>query len=278
MRADMAAEATHTDTRTAVAGGARLLLSGVGMEFPQPHTGQTLTALEGIDLEVTPGEFIAIVGPSGCGKTTLLRLIAGMTAPTAGTIAVGDSTAASARTGFVFQQASLYPWRTVLRNVAFGMELRTRTPNRHERSRRAVRRQAQDLIRLVGLEGFEDYYPHQISGGMQQRANLARALAIAPELLLMDEPFSALDAQTREELQIELQRIAVQTNTTTVFVTHDIGEAVYLADRVVILTGRPGQVRKVLSCPTPRPRPLAYQVSDEFMALRNAAWELVHSN
>ncbi|MFF4837015.1 ABC transporter ATP-binding protein [Streptomyces sp. NPDC001315] len=273
MRADLRTDGALT-TGT---GGAALRLKDVGMRFSQPNNGRTLTALEGIDLDIEPGEFVAVVGPSGCGKTTLLRLIAAMMPPTSGTIGVGDGTAAGARTGFVFQQASLYPWRTVLRNVAFGTELRARTPHRRDRSRKAVRAKAQELIELVGLEGFEDYYPHQISGGMQQRANLARALAIDPQLLLMDEPFSALDAQTREELQIELQRIAVQAGTTTVFVTHDIGEAIYLADRVVVLSGRPGRVREVLACPTPRPRPLKYQVSDEFTDLRNTVWNLVHS-
>ncbi|MEV4604372.1 ABC transporter ATP-binding protein [Amycolatopsis sp. NPDC049253] len=255
-----------------------MTLAAVGKDFPDRSgtPGGGLVALDGVDLTVRPGEFIAVVGPSGCGKTTLLRLIAGMTGPTRGSIVVGAGEVRDARTGFVFQHASLYPWRTVLQNVAFGLELRAREPRRSRRTRGAVRARARELVELVGLAGFESYFPHQISGGMQQRANLARALAIAPELLLMDEPFSALDAQTREELQIELQRIAVEANTTTVFVTHDIGEALYLADRVVVLTGRPGRIKEVLECPTARPRSLAYQVSEEFLGLRDRAWSLVH--
>ncbi|WP_326835013.1 ABC transporter ATP-binding protein [Amycolatopsis rhabdoformis] len=258
-------------------GGAGLTLAGIGKDFPDRSGAPGgLIALDGVDLTVRPGEFVAVVGPSGCGKTTLLRLIAGMTDPSRGSIVVGAGEVRDARTGFVFQHASLYPWRTVLQNVAFGLELRAREPRRSRRTRRAVRARAAELVELVGLGGFESYFPHQISGGMQQRANLARALAIAPELLLMDEPFSALDAQTREELQIELQRIAVEANTTTVFVTHDIGEALYLADRVVVLTGRPGRIKEVLTCPTARPRPLSYQVSHEFLGLRDRAWSLVH--
>jgi NitT/TauT family transport system ATP-binding protein len=258
--------------------GSRVTLNCLGKEFTnRSNPEQPLVALDNIDLTIEPGEFIAIVGPSGCGKTTLLRLIAGMMTPTRGSIAVADGEVSNARTGFVFQQASLYPWLTVLRNVSFGLEMRARTPRRRDRSRRAVRARAEELIRLVGLVGFEDFYPHQISGGMQQRTNLARALAIAPQLLLMDEPFSALDAQTREELQIELQRIAVQAGTTTIFVTHDIAEAVFLADRVVVLGGRPGRVQQILHCPTSRPRSLDYQISEEFTDLRNSAWQLVHS-
>lgn len=269
--------ATAQSTDEAPLGGAPLHLAGVGREFSDGSGAPALVALQDINLQVIAGEFIAVVGPSGCGKTTLLRTIAGMLEPTRGSITVGERDVSDARTGFVFQQASLYPWRTVIENVSFGLELRGRSPRRRDRARSAVRSRARSLLRLVGLEDFEDFYPHQISGGMQQRANLARALAIEPHLLLMDEPFSALDAQTREELQIELQRIAVEARTTIVFVTHDITEAVYLADRVVVLSGRPGTVKTVVKVKSPRPRPLEYQMSPEFIESRNAIWELVHS-
>lgn len=256
--------------------GAGLHVHAVSHAFEQ-SSGESLHVLDGVELFVRPGEFVAIVGPSGCGKTTLLRLIAGMSAPTQGSIDVGQHRATEARTGFVFQQASLYPWRTVLDNVAFGLELKARAPRRRDRSRDRVRSKALALLRLVGLEGFAGFYPHQISGGMQQRANLARALAIEPQLLLMDEPFSALDAQTREELQTELQRVAVEANTTIVFVTHDISEALFLADRVVVLSGRPGSVKDVIEVSTPRPRPLSFQVDPEFVTRRQILWKLVHS-
>jgi NitT/TauT family transport system ATP-binding protein len=164
----------------------------------------------------------------------------------------------------------------VLANVTFALELKAR-PGRRLR-KKATRALATELLDLVGLAGFEKFYPAEISGGMQQRANLARALAIRPSLLLMDEPFSALDAQTREELQVELQRIALEAATTIVFVTHDIREAAYLADRVVVLGRRPGRVREIVDIPTPRPRPSGYQVSAEFIELTNHIWHLVHDD
>lgn len=268
-------------------GRGQLVLDQICKEFVNPRTKQCVVALEDVRLTVEPGEFVAIVGPSGCGKTTLLKVIAGMIAPTSGQLSVqstasrpssDDRESGSSTIGMVFQHASLYPWRTLVDNVGFGLELKAQKRSRLDRLRRRTRPIARDALRLVGLEGFERFYPHEVSGGMQQRANLARALVVRPHLLLMDEPFSALDAQTREELQIELQRIAVAADTTAVFVTHDIREAAYLADRVVVMTRRPGRVKTIVEIPTPRPRPFEYHVSDEYVNVTRTLWSLVHSD
>lgn len=237
--------------------------------------GQPLLVLDDVSFDVEPGEFVAIVGPSGCGKTTLLRMLAGMVEPTAGRIVLKSGEMERSRIGFVFQHASLYPWRTVQENVTFGLELAVRR-RRQQQSKREVKEEVGGLLSLVGLTGFERYYATEISGGMQQRVNLARALAIKPELLLMDEPFSALDAQTRETLQIELQRIVLAARSTVLFITHDIREAVYLADRVVVLSPRPARILESVRVPTPRPRDFHYQVSDEFNDLLRKIFGLVH--
>jgi NitT/TauT family transport system ATP-binding protein len=210
-----------------------------------------VTALRHVDLAVDEGEFVAVIGRSGCGKSTLLRLIAGLLTPTAGHIHVDGAPVTGPRrdVALMFQQPALLPWRTVLDNVMLPAEI-FGWPRR-ERSG-----QAAELLEKVGLAGFEKRLPHELSGGMQQRVALCRALIQHPRLLLMDEPFSALDALTREELAVELQRIHMQLRTTVVFVTHAISEAVLLADRVVVLSSRPGQVRKVVDVDIPRPRSL----------------------
>jgi NitT/TauT family transport system ATP-binding protein len=210
-----------------------------------------VAALSHVDLTVDRGEFLAVVGRSGCGKSTLLRLIAGLLTPTAGRIRVDGTPVTRPRrdVALMFQRPALLPWRSVLDNVMLPAEI-------FGWPRRERRRDAAELLEKVGLAGFEKQLPHELSGGMQQRVAICRALIQRPRLLLMDEPFSALDALTREELAVELQRIHMQLRTTVVFVTHAISEAVLLADRVVVLSSRPGQVRKVVDVDIPRPRSL----------------------
>ncbi len=210
-----------------------------------------VAALRHVDLGVDQGEFVAVVGRSGCGKSTLLRLIAGLIRPTAGRIIVDGSPVTGPRrdVALMFQRPALLPWRSVLDNVMLPAEV-------FGWPRRQRRQEAGELLEKVGLAGFEKRLPHELSGGMQQRVALCRALIQRPRLLLMDEPFSALDALTREELAVELQRIHMQLRTTVLFVTHAISEAVLLADRVVVLSARPGQVRKIVDVDIPRPRSL----------------------
>jgi NitT/TauT family transport system ATP-binding protein len=206
-------------------------------------------ALYNISLAIRKNEFVSLLGPSGCGKTTLIRIIAGLIPADRGEVIVnGQKVSAPGRDRcMVFQQFGLLPWRTVLSNVEFGLEIEG-VPKEERR------RAAEKYLELVGLRGFEEYYPHQISGGMQQRVGIARALSKQPDILLMDEPFGAVDAQTREQLQEELLKIWNQTDTTVVFVTHSIDEAVYLSDRVVVMQARPGRIREEVAIDLPRPR------------------------
>jgi len=208
-----------------------------------------LVALFDVSLNIRKNEFVSLLGPSGCGKTTLIRIIAGLIAADRGEIAVdGKTVTAPGRDRcMVFQQFGLLPWRTVISNVEFGLEIDgVPREQRHETARH--------YLKLVGLEGFEGYYPHQISGGMQQRVGIARALSKKPQILLMDEPFGAVDAQTREQLQEELLKIWAQTDTTVLFVTHSIDEAIYLSDRVVVMQARPGRIKEEFGVDLPRPR------------------------
>ncbi len=246
----------------------------VRKEFTRPNGDAPILAIENVSFELRAKEFVSVVGPSGCGKTTLLRMAAGMTKPTAGSLHFAGG-AHDGTTGFVFQHASLFPWRTVSENVAYGLEL-ARNRRRTHLAHAEVQRRVGDLLELVGLADFGRFYPPEISGGMQQRCNLARALAIQPDLLLMDEPFSALDAQTREELQLELMRIASELGTTILFITHDIREATFLSDRVIVLSARPSHVLEIVDVPAPRPRAFEYQVSTEFNAIMRHLFELVH--
>jgi NitT/TauT family transport system ATP-binding protein len=262
--------------RVAAAGDGAVRVSGACKEFVDPH-GNLLRVLDDVELEVRPGEFVAIVGPSGCGKTTLLRSLQGLERLSRGTVTVAGRPPGEVPTGFVFQRASLLPWKTVRRNVSFGLDLRAIRSAGGELAGKAARaRRVDELLELTGLADFGDYYPHQLSGGMQQRVNLARALAIEPVVLLMDEPFSSLDAQTREKLQRDLQQVVMRAGTTTVFVTHDIREAAFQADRVVMMSPRPGCVARTFTIDEPRPRSAEYQVSDRLSEVAREIWTELH--
>jgi NitT/TauT family transport system ATP-binding protein len=251
-----------------VEAASKLELRGVSMIYEQ--RGKRFEALRDVSLQVDAGEFIAIVGASGCGKTTLLRIVDGLKSPTRGQVWVDGKPVQKPGPdrGFVFQQDALFPWRTVLDNVIFGLEVQGR-------SKKAARLRADGLLRLVGLSGFEQHFPHELSGGMRQRANLARALTIDPDVLLMDEPFASLDAQTREIMQAELLRIWRGNRKTVLFVTHQIDEAVFLADRVVVMTSRPGQVKAVLDVNIERPRDLSIKRTPPFLELVDEVWKLI---
>ncbi|GLI39450.1 ABC transporter ATP-binding protein [Geobacter hydrogenophilus] len=230
-------------------------------------------ALKNINLEVRDGEFLALVGPSGCGKSTLLDILAGLAFPSSGAAYIDGKkiTGPALDRGIVLQGYALFPWRTVRRNVEFGLEVK-KVP---KGERRDI---SSRFIKLVGLEGFEDRYPHELSGGMKQRVAIARALAYDPEVLLMDEPFAAVDAQTREVLQDELLRIWGETKKTIVFVTHSIEEAVFLADRVAVLTANPGTLKEVVPINLPRPRHTGdIRSSAEFGWVRHKIWELLQN-
>jgi NitT/TauT family transport system ATP-binding protein len=232
-----------------------------------------LEAVKNIDVAVERGEFIAVVGPSGCGKTTFLRMVAGLEAPTSGRIEIDGRplSGPGSNRGFVFQNDSLLPWRTVLSNALIGPEVSGGVGE-------AAKKRTLDLLKLVGLGGFENYYPRQLSGGMRQRVNLARALAIDPDVLLMDEPFAALDAQTREIMQTELLRIWEQGRKTVLFVTHQIDEAVFLADRVLVFARRPGRLQESVKIDLPRPRGLGLKRDPAFVAYVDHIWRLIEDD
>jgi NitT/TauT family transport system ATP-binding protein len=233
-----------------------------------------VTALKDIDLEVERGEFISLIGPSGCGKSTLLRLVGDLVQPTSGEILVNGKSAHRARLdrdyGIVFQAAVLYDWRTVAKNIALPLELLG-----WDRTRRSAR--TQEMIDLVELEGFEKHYPWQLSGGMQQRVSIARALSFSPALLLMDEPFGALDEMTRERLNLELLRIWAETGSTVIFVTHSISEAVFLSTRVVVMSPRPGRVASIVSVDLEQPRTSETREHPRFFELVTEVREVLHA-
>jgi NitT/TauT family transport system ATP-binding protein len=229
---------------------------------------EAFVAIESFSLDVSAGEFVSIVGPSGCGKSTLLDILAGLTKAAAGQILIDgkDVTGPALDRGIVMQGYALFPWRTVRKNVEFGLEMKGTPPS--ERKDISTK-----YIELVNLTGFEDRYPHELSGGMKQRVAIARALAYDPEVLLMDEPFAAVDAQTRETLQDELMRIWEKTGKTIVFVTHSIDEAVLLADRVVVMSPNPGNIRAIVEVELPRPRSnREMRGSSEFADVRQKVW------
>ena len=232
--------------------------------------GDLVHALDDISLAVGENEFVTLVGPSGCGKSTLLKLVAGLTLPTRGAIRVRERAVSEpfADVGFVFQQPVLLPWRTVFDNVIFSIEMLGLEP-------RQYRGAAADLLTLTGLHGFETKYPRELSGGMQQRTALCRALVHDPSLLLMDEPFGALDAMTREEMSLELLRVWEERRKTILFVTHSIPEAILLADRVVVMTARPGRIARVLTIDLPRPRTMELEFDPRFKAASDEVRSLI---
>jgi NitT/TauT family transport system ATP-binding protein len=250
---------------------AKLAAKGVVIEYWLERSHSLFTAVQGVDLVVRPGEFVAIVGPSGCGKTTFLNAVDGLIPIASGSLTLDGSeiTKPGADRAMVFQQPGLLPWRTVLGNVIFGVEAQGSMAKQEAISR------ATQQIDLVGLSGFEDAYPLELSGGMQQRVNLARALLTDPEMLLLDEPFAALDAQTREMMQLELLKIWSATKKTALFITHDIKEAIYLADRVIVFTRRPGRVKTVVDIALSRPRDLRIKRDPQFLTYEDEIWESI---
>ena len=231
-------------------------------------------AVSDVSLAVEDGEFLAIVGPSGCGKTTLLNIVAGLLPYEEGTVSIDGKrvNGPGVDRAVVFQHSSLLPWRTIAGNVRYGMEMQRRFDEA------TMRERADHFVKMVGLSGFEKHFPNELSGGMQQRVNLARALAADPKVLLMDEPFAALDAQTREIMQTELLRIWEQGRKTVLFVTHQIDEAVFLSDRVLVFARRPGRVQETVDVTLPRPRELAMKRTPEFVAYVDRIWRLIEDD
>ncbi len=261
--------------------GPKLRLQGVAKEFTAPRTPKRTLAVTGVDLSVETGEFVCVVGPSGCGKSTVLNMIAGLDMPSAGTIEINGVPVRGpgADRGVMFQDYALFPWLTVEENIGFG--LRNGTPG-DGLSRGEVEARVREHVELVRLAGSEAKYPHQLSGGMRQRVALARLLANGPEVLLMDEPLGALDAQTRLILQTELLRIWGETaprdaRKTAVFITHDIEEAVFLADRVVVMSRHPGRVRAVIPVDLARPRDEHIRATPRFGQLAEEIWGLIRT-
>jgi ABC-type nitrate/sulfonate/bicarbonate transport system ATPase subunit len=236
----------------------------------RPKNRESVTALQDFNLEVGRGEFVSIVGPSGCGKSTFLNIVLGLIKPDSGEIHLNGTriTGPGQERAMVFQEFGLLPWRTVTANVELGLELKGIPPT--QRTERAT-----ELIKLVGLKGFASHYPHELSGGMKQRVGLARALATEPEVLLMDEPFAALDAQTRDLMQMELLQIWEHTKKTVLFVTHSIEEAAYLSDRVIVMTARPGRTKDILKIGLPRPRDYEMRLTPEFNEIKLRIWEVL---
>jgi NitT/TauT family transport system ATP-binding protein len=228
-------------------------------------------AVSDVSFAVEDGEFLAIVGPSGCGKTTLLNIVAGLLPYEEGVVSIDGKQVKGPGVdrAVVFQHSALLPWRTISGNVRYGMEMQRRFDEA------TMRERADHFVKMVGLSGFERHYPNELSGGMQQRVNLARALAADPKVLLMDEPFAALDAQTREFMQAELLKIWSQDRKTVLFITHQINEAVYLADRVAVMSARPGRLKGVFKIPFGRPRTLSLKRDPQFLEIEDSIWQLI---
>lgn len=242
----------------------------VSVSYDRLREKDTLIALKDFTLDVGQGEFVAIVGPSGCGKSTFLNVVAGLTFPVAGEITVMGKPVVGPETdrAIVFQDYALMPWRTTEANVRFGLEMQGRLDG-------DAKAKIARYIKMVGLSGFEKAYPRELSGGMRQRVGLARALATEPRLLLMDEPFAAVDAMTREVMQDELARIVAETGQAILFITHSVDEAITLADRIAVVTSRPGQIREIIAVDIPRPRGRESRHLPEFQRLRDHIWDLL---
>jgi len=252
---------------------AHLSAQHLTVHYQMRRAQRDLIALQSISFSIASGQFISIIGPSGCGKSTLLNVIAGLVPCTSGQVTLNGNLIRGPGhdRAMVFQAASLMPWRTVIENAAYGLELQGM-------ARQPAQKRAQTYLDLTGLQGFEHSYPHELSGGMQQRVNLARALSIEPSVLLLDEPLSALDALTREAMQFELQRIWLQARQTAILVTHDIGEAIFLADEVWVMSPRPGQIRACLPITLPRPRVITHKRQSYFIDMQAHIWQLLASD
>jgi len=247
--------------------GIALEARGVRMEYVDQATGERLLAVDRVDLDIAEGQFVSIVGPSGCGKSTFLKIVNGLFPATEGSIEIRQAAQGSAH-AMVFQDSSLFPWYDIVDNVAYGLVCRG-VPRKEAQAR------AKPFIDMVSLSGFERKFPYQLSGGMQQRANLARALTVDPEILLMDEPFAALDAQTRELMQAELLRIWNEAHKTVLFITHQIDEAIYLSDRVLVMSARPGRILADITIDLPRPRQLEIKRTPEFIKYADEIWGMI---
>src|SRR3954470_14069236 len=274
---NVASDRTCEERRPAVASRAKIRVADVSKRFLQSKAKlftkewyPGVEALKGITFDFPELNFVSVLGPSGCGKTTLLRIVAGLISPTSGSVLIDDRPVNGPRpgSGMVFQYIGLFPWRTVEENVFFSREMQLHRPLTASEKETARR-----FVPLVGLSGFEQSFPHQLSGGMQQRVGIARALAVEPGVLLMDEPFGALDAQTRLILQDELLRICGTYKATVMFITHDIEEAIYLSDQIVVMSRRPGEIKFVVDVKLPKPR-YEHDVrsSPEFLQLRSTIW------
>jgi len=264
------------DKKSTEAGTDKIVIKNINKVFSIKRNNSNkkeFIAIKDVNLNIKAGEFLTIVGPSGCGKSTLLDIIAGLSKPSSGEIYIDNKiiTGPALDRGIVLQGYALFPWRTVRHNVEFGLEIKgVKKKERREISDR--------FIKLVGLEGFEDRYPYELSGGMRQRVAIARALAYDPEVLLMDEPFAAIDAQTRETMQDELLRIWEETNKTIIFVTHSIEEAVGLADRVAIMSANPGYIKEIVDVDLPRPRRIGdIRNSTNFSWITHRVWEILQN-
>jgi len=247
-------------------------VEGVTQAYGAEGDPRRVVALQNASLSIAPGELVALIGPSGCGKSTLLHLMGGLAAPTTGQVWIDGEPVrgpSPQKVAFVFQESALFPWRTVLENLKLGMDFQG-VP-KAQRDRRA-----RESLHAVGLSDFTDHYPNQLSGGMKQRAQLARALVLKTDILLMDEPFAALDEQTRMVLGEDLSVLLARTGKTIVFVTHSLVEAVFLADRVAVFTARPGQIKNIISVDEAHPRSRSFMTSDKLGRLRNELYELLH--
>lgn len=248
-----------------------ITIRNVTKTFPAREGGPEFRALDNVSLDIAPGEFVALVGPSGCGKSTLLDLVAGLAEPTSGELLLGGIpiTGPGLDRGVVFQQYALFPWRTAQANIEFGLEIKG--IGRRKRAERA-----REVLELVGLTRFAKHYPHELSGGMRQRVAIARSLAYEPEVLLMDEPYAALDAQTREALQSDLRDIWERTGTTILFITHGIDEAIFLGQRVAVMTSQPGRIKTIIPIELTNRDVDDLRSTPDFVAYRRQIWGLLH--